>query len=67
LRALLGFSEVLYSANDVSFMRHPGVVTLCFVTISHRRKQAEKDNDAEYILRKKPRRDQFNGNKGLYS
>jgi len=66
-RTLLGFAEVLYSANDVSFIRLPVVVTVCFVTIPHRRKQAEKDNDAEYVLRKKPSRDQFHGNKGLYS
>jgi hypothetical protein len=66
-RTLLGFAVVLYSPKDVSFIKHPVVVTVCFVTIPHRRKQAEKDNDAQYVLTKKPRRDQFNGNQGLYS
>jgi len=43
LRTLLGLAEVLHSANSVSFIRHPVVETVCFVTIPHRRKQAEKD------------------------
>jgi hypothetical protein len=51
-RTLLGFAEVSHSANDVSFIRHPVVLTGCFVTIPHRRKQAENDNEAKYVLRK---------------
>lgn len=43
----LRFVLVLHSANESSFIRHPVVVTVCFVTITHQRKQAVKDNDAK--------------------
>lgn len=50
-KILLGLVEVLYRAKEVSFIRHPAVV-VCLGTLPHKRKQAEKDNDAHYVIEK---------------